>query len=384
MDEKVRVCHISTVHSVFDTRIFYKECKTLVKAGYAVYLIITHNREEVIDGAHIIPLPERKGRFYRFFVKDWLALFKAIKVNARVYHFHDPELIFVGLILKLFGKKVIYDVHEDYRTSISLKKWIPHCLKKFIITLFNTIENIAIQHFDGVIFAEGYYRNLYSKSPKNAIELLNYPILKNTSINADSSMQILRENAYKLIYSGNISEARGALNIVSSFLLLAKNRSDIDLYLIGYIHSDLYNYIYKILSKSGLKNRVLIVEKDRYIRKEIIEAYYKYMDIGLALFPPNPHYYNKILTKFYEYMQHNLPIVASNFPEWKEFLYENKFGIVVDPMDSVAVCKAIIYLIENKEEKVKMGKNGERAIIDKYNWDTEGKKLLNLYKELLK
>ena len=73
-----KICHISTVHPAFDDRIFYKECKSLAKAGYEIYLIVTHNREETIDGVHIKPLPERKGRFYRFFVKDWITLFLSL------------------------------------------------------------------------------------------------------------------------------------------------------------------------------------------------------------------------------------------------------------------------------------------------------------------
>lgn len=57
---KIKVCHITTVHSPFDVRIFHKECKTLAKAGYDVYLIVQHDKEKIIDGVHIISLPKVK------------------------------------------------------------------------------------------------------------------------------------------------------------------------------------------------------------------------------------------------------------------------------------------------------------------------------------
>jgi len=380
----MKICHISTVHNLFDTRIFYKECKSLANAGYEVYLIATHDMEEIIDGVHIIPLPERKGRFYRFFIKDWLALFKAIKLNARVYHFHDPELIFVGLILKFFRKKVIYDVHEDYRTSIPLKGWISFPFRHFIVRLFDFFERIGIRCFDRIIFAEEYYKNLYFVPEENSIDLLNYPIVGSATVRNDASIMILRKNAFKLIYSGNISKDRGIYNIINSFIVLSKIRMDVDLYLIGYTPSDVFNYIDDIIVKEKLTERVLIVGENEYIKREIIDSYYEYMDISIALIPPDPHYYNKLLTKFYEYMQYGLPIVASDFPVWEEFLCNNQCGITVNPMDPVNVAETIIYLLENSDERRKMGGNGRQSVMKRYNWKTESNKLINLYKELLK
>src|SRR5659263_62748 len=102
----IKVCHITTVHSSADVRIFHKECKTLAREGYEVYLIAPHDKEEEIDGVHIIPLPLKGGRLYRFLFKKRIALKKAKEVNAEIYHFHDPEMLFLGLRLKLAGKKV--------------------------------------------------------------------------------------------------------------------------------------------------------------------------------------------------------------------------------------------------------------------------------------
>lgn len=62
---KNKVCILTTVHSVFDTRIFHKEAKTLVQAGYNVILIVQHNQNEIIDGVRIIAIQKTKSRFRR-------------------------------------------------------------------------------------------------------------------------------------------------------------------------------------------------------------------------------------------------------------------------------------------------------------------------------
>ena len=46
LEKKAKVCHITTVHRPFDTRIFYKECISLAKAGFEVYLVTTHDKDE--------------------------------------------------------------------------------------------------------------------------------------------------------------------------------------------------------------------------------------------------------------------------------------------------------------------------------------------------
>ena len=158
----MRVCHITTVHPPFDDRIFHKECKTLAKAGYEIYLIAQHNKEEMIDGVHIIPLPERKGRLYRFLIKDWIALFKALKVNVDIYHFHDPELIFAGLILKAFGKKVIYDIHELVYFQIKNKQWLKfNIMGRTLQRFYSLVESMSIKFFDQFILAEDCYKDYF-------------------------------------------------------------------------------------------------------------------------------------------------------------------------------------------------------------------------------
>jgi glycosyltransferase involved in cell wall biosynthesis len=105
--------------------------------------------------------------------------------------------------------------------------------------------------------------------------------------------------------------------------------------------------------------------------------------IGLAVLHPDPNYVDSLPTKLFEYMAAGLPVVASNFPLWKEIVEGNRCGITVDPLDSKAIAQAIEYLLTHPEEALQMGENGRRAVEEKYNWEAESKKLLGVYSKLL-
>ena len=120
-----KVCVLTSAHPAFDVRIFHKECKSLARAGYEVTLIATADENGVHDGISLKNLPVWKNRLHRF-TRGSLAAYKgALEVDADIYHFHDPELIPTALLLRLHGKKVIYDIHEDLPRTISYKPYIP-------------------------------------------------------------------------------------------------------------------------------------------------------------------------------------------------------------------------------------------------------------------
>lgn len=56
----VKVCHVTSVHQRYDTRIFHKECTSLAKAGYDVTLLVADNKEpEIRNGEKIISVAVR-------------------------------------------------------------------------------------------------------------------------------------------------------------------------------------------------------------------------------------------------------------------------------------------------------------------------------------
>ena len=84
----------------------------------------------------------------------------------------------------------------------------------------------------------------------------------------------------------------------------------------------------------------------------------------------------------FEYMLAGIPVIASNYPYWESILSENKCGVSTNPLSPKDIADSILKVLKS-DDIVIMGKNGQKAISDKYNWNIEEEKLLKMYKNIL-
>lgn len=368
-----KVCILTTVHPPFDPRVFYKQARTLVQAGYDVTLIAQHDREEVVDGVRIIPLPKPRNRFQRIFGLTWQAFRRAIRERADVYHFHDPELLPIGVLLKIFTRaKVIYDVHEDVPQQIITKYWIPAPLRRPLAIVFNVGEKLLARMLDAVVVAtEGIAEKFQRLNP---VVVHNYPNLG--MLPTPSSVPCERKEKV-LVYVGGISKIRGAFEMVRALEYLDRF-DNLRLDLIGKFEpSELAQELQRL---PGYQR----VRFFGWLQPPEVYEHLKKVDIGLACLHPEPRFTIAWPVKLFEYMAAGLPVVASNFPLWREIVEGNRCGICVDPLDPKEIAQAIEYLLTHPEEARRMGENGRRAVLEKYNWEREAEKLLKLYAEIVK
>jgi glycosyltransferase involved in cell wall biosynthesis len=363
-----RITHLSSVHPSKDTRIFYKECKTLVNAGYDVNLVVQHDKDEVIEGVKVWGIKKPNNRIERMTktVKEVYA--KALEVDADIYHFHDPELIPVGLRLKRKGKKVIYDVHEDVPRQILGKQWIPKIFRTIVSFIIQKYTNYSAKRFDAVIGATPHITNQFVNINTNSVNINNYPILG--ELFTKKTEWIKKERA--VCYVGGITAERGIYNIVNSM-----ENVEGKLLLAGMFNDE------EVRNKAcKLKGWSQIDELGFINRDEVKEVLAKSV-AGLLLVLPGPNVFGALPNKMFEYMSAGIAQVTSNDPLWKELIEEYKCGITVNPADTGQIAEAINYLLSHPKEAEQMGKNGRKAVEEKYNWEAESYKLINLYKELL-
>jgi glycosyltransferase involved in cell wall biosynthesis len=100
---------------------------------------------------------------------------------------------------------------------------------------------------------------------------------------------------------------------------------------------------------------------------------------ALAVFPRSEHYYEKELTKFFEYMAAGLPILSSDFPTWRALIEPDECGLVVDPADSDAIVAAVMRLHQDRQLAVDMGARGRKVSQERYSWQVQAGNLLALY-----
>ena len=90
-----------------------------------------HDRSgEMDDGANFVIADDRRHQVLITRIADGQRY--GLRQHGDIYHFHDPGLLPASLLLRLFGKKVIYDVHEDVPRDILLKTWIPALIRGLV------------------------------------------------------------------------------------------------------------------------------------------------------------------------------------------------------------------------------------------------------------
>jgi len=367
-----RVTLMTTVHSPFDTRIFYKQAKTLVRAGYAVSLIAQHDGDSEIEGIRIRGLRRPRNRLERMIGLTWRAFRVAQREQADVYHFHDPELLPVGALLKLLTRaKLIYDVHEDVPRQLLTKHWISTPLRRPLAAMFNIIQKILARGTDAVVVAtEGIAENFRRI---DTFVVHNYPSL---SMMPKLEPVPHNENENVLIYIGGISRLRGAMEMIRA-LQHVDVSLNCRLELIGRFAS------------SKLEAEVQRTPGYKYIRylgwQPWTEAWQRAQGAvgGLVLFHPAPNHVRALPNKLFEYMAAGLPVIASDFHLWKGIVEGNRCGLCVNPLDPNDIAQAIEYLIDHPDEARRMGENGRRAVEEKYSWESEARVLLDLYRQLV-
>lgn len=364
----IKVCMLTSVHTPTDTRIFHKECKTIAVAGYDIALIVQYNKDEIIDGVQILGLAKPKNRIERMLMTSKHLYRRALECDADLYHFHDPELIPIGIRLKNKGKKVIYDVHEDVPRQILSKQWIAAPLRKTISWTVEKYENYAARRFDYIIAATPFIRDRFLKINTNTIDINNFPLLSELHVpntNWDSKEKIV-------CYVGGIGKVRGINEMVDAIDL-----TEYSMLLAGKFASSGERDV--AVSKGGWSK---VVELGHVNRAEV-KAVLSRSVAGLVLFHPEPNHVNAQPNKMFEYMSAGIPVIASNFSLWKEIIEGNNCGVCVDPLNAKDMANAINWIIHNPEQAKQMGENGRRAVEEKYNWEQEANKLLKIYEGLL-
>jgi len=367
-----RICILTTVHSPFDARIFHKQARTLMETGYNVTLIAQHDNNEVADGVKIIALPKPKNRFVRIFGLTWRVFHLALQQKADVYHFHDPELIPVGLVLKALTRAtVIYDVHEDYPLQILSKGWLPHPLRPILGHLVAGFEGVAARAFDGIVAATPGIAQRFPIEKTAMVQ--NFPLLSEFA--TSPPVPYTRRPPW-VVYVGGLAATRGVFEMVKAMSYLP-TRLEAHLIWAGKFMPP---------ERQAEVSALPGWERVRFLgwqtRPQVVELLNQ-ARVGLVLLHPRPNYLNAYPVKMFEYMAAGVPVVASDFPLWRQIIEETGGGLVVDPLDPQAIAEAIAWLLEHPQEAAAMGERGRRAALEKYNWDQEAEKLLALYRRLL-
>jgi hypothetical protein len=364
----MKVAHLTSAHPRHDIRIFIKECQTLARAGHEVSLVVADGLgEEIREGVRIHDVgPKTGGRLRRMTSTVRRVIDAALKLRPDVAHFHDPELMLGALRLKRAGIRVVYDVHEDLPRQILAKHWIPSAVRPLASRLFEALENRVARRLDAVVTSTPHIRNRFAPLNAEVLDVCNFPILA----------ELVRETPWdsrrnEVCYVGGISRIRGIGPIVAAMPDVPAR-----LNLAG------------IWSENGLKEMLQAepgwarVNDLGVLDRQGVTEVLARSKVGLVTLFPTPNYVDALPIKLFEYMAAGMPVVASDFPVWREIVDGAGCGLLVDPQDPAAIAAAMCELLADNERAARMGECGRQAAIARYSWQAEGDKLCALYARL--
>jgi glycosyltransferase involved in cell wall biosynthesis len=366
---KGKIVILSTVHGWNDSRIFHKQAVSLARAGWSVELHALADFEEKVErGVRIVGLPPPRNKWDR--LKGGLELFRrAVSSQADIFHIHDPELLPWAVALwRRTGRPVIYDAHEDLPKQVMTKPWIPRWLRPLVSRVADTVEKRMARHLAAVVTATEPIAEQFPDVERVEI-VKNYPLPMPIRERTEAS------HPPRILYVGGISYLRGYREMVAMMDHLPPELGA-ELHLIGPVQH--------IRPEDRVETE--LQAKKIYLHGPIpFEEVHPWLlsgSVGLVCLHPVENYRESLPIKLFEYMAAGLPVVATHFPLWKDILEESGAGVTVDPLNPEAIAKEVTALLQDQKRRQLMGERGQKAFRDVYNWDSEEKKLLSLYRDL--
>ena len=364
-----RFRHLTSAHEVDDSRILRRECASLVRAGHDVAIIAGQPPSEPVEQVPVVGVGVCRNRVDRMTRIAWHVLRAAWRERADVCHLHDPELLWVGLLLKLAGCRVVYDVHEDLPKQIMSKSWIPQRARRPLSVVVSIAERICAEFFDAIVAATPSIAERFPA--EKTVVVQNFP--SKAAAGADLPSLPFERRPYAFAYTGGLTEVQGVREIMAIASLLPAEVTGV---IAGWFDSAEVER--EVRACPGWRRVDHLGEIPPGAVLDVLRG----ARCGIVVDHPISNYVDSYSTKMFEYMACGLPVVCSNFPLWEKIVGDAECGILVDPLDPPAAAAAIEKLAYDPDEARRLGENGRRAVLSRFNWEAEFTKLDELYRRL--
>jgi len=339
--------HVSVVDCAMGTG--REEKKTV--DSITVYRVQTDDRPKVMNRRSIrIPL-------------FWKAVKKMSKhIDFDVIHCHDLDTLSIGMSLKKERNiTLIYDAHEIYPYVLN-RGWA-----KLVKPYSNFLERKGVKTVDHLIMAEETYDPYFSQlGYKKSITVLNCKDIRHRAYRPPSKKE------FTLSYIGTLSRPRFILELID----VVAHMEGVHLIIAG--SGPLTSEVRK---RSKFLNNVeflgLIPSRD------VIPLTMESHGVVCMIDPRDMNNRIASANKQFEAMVAGRPIITTQGTRSGQITEKETCGLVV-AYNREALKKAIGQLRDNSKLCEKLGRNGLKAALNKYNWSNEKKKLLALYSSLSK
>jgi glycosyltransferase involved in cell wall biosynthesis len=375
----------------FDRRV-WQEAISLKEAGAKVSIICPQmkgytKRFESINGIDIYrhPLPLEASGAIGYLLEYSTALFWEFFLALKIFFkrrfdviqgCNPPDLIFmVAIFFKLFGVKYVFD-HHDINPELYIAKYNK---KGFFYKTLLWVEKMTFKVADYSIATNESYKEIAinrGKMEAHKVQVVRSGPKLDRLVKGPGNAKYKKGREFLVGYVGVIGEQEGLDLLLESVAHITKIRKDIHFAIVGG-GTELENL--KILAeKLGISDFV-----DFYGRVEDAVLVDVLNTSDVCVNPDRPTVMNDLSTmnKIMEYMALGKPIVQYNLKEGRFSAgIASLYAENTDPRD---FAHKIMSLINNPEQRNRMGEFGYQRVKNELSWEFESKKLLNFYSLIL-
>lgn len=385
----MKLCMIAYSEYFNDARIKSYE-NILLNAGYAVDLVMLRDpknkdRRHCMNnnGNNIYFVMDKYGgeSITQYLISYVLFFIKAMIITTRLYfkekykviHVHNMPnfIVYVAIVPKLFGSKIILDIH-DLMIPIYLTKFSGKRKRLVVGCLLKLEQRISALFADHVICADHLQRDSLSNEYNISINKISvFMNLPNENMFKIVKVSRASDN-FNLIYHGTISKRLGIDLLIKSVYLL-KNKLNLRLFLYG--TGEYLNDIIKLRKEFGLEDDVYI--HGSFVSAEELSDIICSMDVGIIgnRYSMATNSY-MMPVKLMEYVYHDIPVIAPRLDIIRYYFSEDMLKYY-DTENMEQMCECIIRLYNCPEERKMQIKNA-RKFFQKYSSHETATEYLNL------
>jgi glycosyltransferase involved in cell wall biosynthesis len=363
------VCQLTSRHALTDERILHRMAWTADKYGYRSVVAGPGDSDGAYGTIELVACPRgvHKQSLRVRLASQWHLLCWALRSDGRVFQFHDPELLLMAFALTCCGRKVIYDVHEDFEANMLDRMAGFGAAGRLLAKTWWLFERSIASWFDAVVVADRHVAAKFTRL--KPLILGNFPRMDFTRP-ADAT----GEGTFNLVYVGGVTAERGITAALNALALLP--RTDIRFHIAGDCRDS------ELLERLAAEPRVIY---HGFVPWTSLSGLYEKAHLGLALYQPLEsftYFPGENTVKIIEYMAAGLPVLCSDFPGLRAFVETPGYGLAVKPDDPAAIAAVIEQFCSSPEFCRRLGRNARRAFEQEYNWEKHESKLADLYKRL--
>ncbi|CAN5781266.1 glycosyltransferase family 4 protein [soil metagenome] len=370
--ERLKICFVTSMHDWNDDRIFERAAVGLASLGHHVTFVAPAEKDMVSEGVHIKAIPKR-SRLKKHLHGPGEAFREMKKIEADIYHFYNPNMMWKMRGWAKKGHAVFIDIHENYEARVDALP-MPSFLRKKAVGWYRNLENWFCRSYNGVTVVTATMAKKMTPSGTAVLVVDNVPYLKRLK---NVQLAQHKDERPTIITSGSHSAARNCIKAVEALPAIVKEVPNVKMKFVGRFQP--VSYEQELIDKAkelGVAENFETAGMLPWLEnfKRISSAH-----VGCVFYNDNLNNRVTLPNRLYEYMYVGLAVLGEDFPEVKNVLTSNNCGEVVNSQNPQDIADKAIRLIKDPHQLELYTKNARKAILEKHNFENALTQLNEFY-----